>query len=181
MRSDADKPLKRHLPLKEALFLGFCAVFIVFTRTAFRLRLRIPGRNMFFTLFFLMLARGCVPYRFSASFVGLLSGAMRMVLGLGRGGPLLLVRSVLPAFVIDVAAMVMPVLFQSYALCMVVSTVAASTRMIEIFIFDYLIGMDDSIILQSVLLEGLGNVLFGMAGSLLIPPVIRKLKAYGVI
>jgi len=40
---------KLELPLKEALFLGFCAVFILFTRAALRLHLGIPGHAMFFT------------------------------------------------------------------------------------------------------------------------------------
>ena len=54
-------------------------------------------------------------------------------------------------------------------------------RGVGMSIVDHLVGMEQTIILQHMLLKGLFNVLFGMGGSLLIPPVIKKLKAYGVI
>ena len=182
MRTEIEGPAKKKdLPLKEALFLGFCAVFILFTRAALRLHLGIPGHAMFFTLFFLLLARGCVSYRFSATFVGLLSGVMAVVLGLGKGGPLILIKFVLPAVVVDIGAMVIPVVFQSYLLCALLAAVAASTKAIDTYIVDSLVGMDETIILQHVLLKASGGVAFGVVGSLLIPPVIRKLKAYGAI
>ena len=180
-RKTEETTRKTGLPLKEALFLGFCAVFILFTRAALRLHLGIPGHAMFFTLFFLLLARGCVPYRFSASFVGLLSGAMAMVLGLGRGGPLILTKFILPAVVVDIGALIIPGVFQSYLLCAILAAVAASTKALDTYIVDYLVGMNKAIILQHVLLKSLGAVAFGILGSLLIPPVIRKLKAYGAI
>ena len=172
---------KSELPLKEALFLGFCAVFILFTRAALRLHLGIPGHAMFFTVFFLLLARGCVPYRFSASFVGLLSGVMAVVLGLGRGGPLIMIKFVLPAVVVDVGVLLIPGVFGSFLLCALLAAAAASTKAIDTILVDYLVGMDKTIILQHALLKSLGGVVFGVAGSLLIPPVIRKLRAYGAI
>ena len=43
MSTESQTPSSHNLPLKEALFLGFCAVFILFTRAALRLHLGIPG------------------------------------------------------------------------------------------------------------------------------------------
>ena len=56
-----------------------------------------------------------------------------------------------------------------------------STRMAETYIVDTLIGMEREIVLQHAVFQAAGNVAFGVAGSLLIPPVMRKLRAYGVI
>jgi len=172
---------KTTLPLKEALFLGFCAVFILFTRAALRLHLGIPGHAMFFTLFFLMLARACVPYRFASSFVGLLSGVMVVVLGLGKGGPLIMLKFVLPAIVVDIGVMLVPIVFGSYLLCALLAALAASTKMIDTYVVDSLVGMEQAIIFQHALLKASGGVFFGVIGSLLIPPVVRKLRAYGVV
>lgn len=66
----------KHLSLKDALFLGFCAVLIVAARAALRLHLKIPGHSMLFTLFFLLLARGCVRHNLATSFTTLLSAMM---------------------------------------------------------------------------------------------------------
>lgn len=75
----------KRLALKESLFLGFCAVFILLTRVIFRLHLSISGHVMFFTVLFLMIARGSVAYSFAATFTALLAGVGAMVLGIGRG------------------------------------------------------------------------------------------------
>ena len=167
--------------LRESLFMGFCAVFIILTRAALRIHLGIPGHNMFFAVFFLFLARGCTSHRFAATVTGFLAGIMAVILGLGKGGPLILLKFLLPGLAIDIGALLIPMLFGSYLFCGLVAAVAAGTKMLETYIVDYLVGMDADIILQHVLLQTASNMLFGVAGGLLVPSVIRKLKAYGVI
>jgi len=167
--------------LKDSLFLGFCAVFIIVTRIALRLHLKIPGHAMFFTLFFLFLARGCVQYRFAATYTGLISGLIAVILGLGKGGPLILVKFILPAVVIDISAILLPGLFGSFFLCAFVGALASATMFLNTYLIDFLAGMDSELIFAHALVKSLGSVLFGIAASLFIPLVIRKLKAFGVI
>ena len=169
------------MPLKEALFLGFCAILILFTRAALRLHLQISGHSMFFTLFFLMLARGCVSYRLSATFTGLLAGLLAMVFGLGKGGLLIPLKFILPGLVVDLAALMVPGLFGSYLLCAVAGTAAAASKFVNTVLLDWLVGMDRVVMIQHGALEAFGAVLFGLPASLLIPPVIRRLRAYGAI
>jgi hypothetical protein len=156
-------------------------VFIVITRIALRLHLKIPGHAMFFTLFFLLLARGCVKYRFSATFTGLIAGLIAVILGLGKGGPLILVKFILPAIVIDISALLLPGLFGSFFLIAVVGAVASSTMFLNTYLIDYLAGMDSALIFQHALIKSACSIAFGVAASLFIPMVIRKLKAFGVI
>jgi len=174
--------LKKSMPLlKDSLFLGFCAAFIIITRIALRLHLKIPGHSMFFLLFFLFIARGCVPWRFSATFTGFLSGIIAVILGIGKGGPLIMLKFVMPGVVIDICALFLPGLFESYFLCALVGFVAAGTKFLDTLIMDYLIGMDHSVILKHALIDASSAVVFGVIASLFVPPVIRKLKAFGVI
>lgn len=167
--------------LKDSLFLGFCAAFIIITRIALRLHLKIPGHSMFFTLFFLFIARGCVPWRFSATFAGFLSGIIAVILGLGKGGPLVLLKFLMPGMVVDICAFVMPMLFESYFLCALTGLLAAATKFIDTLIKDYIIGMDRSIIVKHALIDASGAIFFGVAAGLFVPPVIKKLKAFDVI
>jgi hypothetical protein len=172
--------LKR-LSLKESLFIGFCAVFIVLLRSGLRLHLNIPGHSMLFMIFFLMLARACVPYRFSASLTGLIAGIMAMVLGLGRGGPLILLKFLPPAIMIDVGAMLIPTWHNRYFFCLVIAAVAASTKFLNTYFVDYLLGMDPTVNLQKAFIDSVFSILFGMVGSLLVPPIMGKLNAHGII
>ena len=167
--------------LKDSLFLGFCAVFIIVTRVALRLHLKIPGHAMFFTLFFLFLAKGCVRYRFSVTYTGLISGLIAVVLGLGKGGPLIMIKFILPAIVIDMSAILLPGLFGSVFLCAVVGALASSTMVLNTYLIDYLAGMDSELIFAHAMIKLLSSMVFGVTASLFIPLVIRKLKAFGVI
>lgn len=169
------------LSLKDALFLGFCAVFILVAKVALRLHLRIPGHSMFFTLFFLLIARGCVQHRLAASFSGLLAGLMAMVMGLGKGGPLILIKYIMPALVVDLMAGCLPGLFLSVSLCMLTAALAAVTRFFTTSLIDLLAGMQLGILIQHAVIKSMGNMLFAIAGSVTVPTVIHKLKAYGAI
>jgi hypothetical protein len=169
------------LSLKDSLFLGFCAVFIIFSRATMRLHLGIPGHAMFFTIFFLMTAKGCVRHPLASTFTGFLAGIMAMVLGLGKSGPLMLLIMIMPAMVIDASLLVAPAALQSYLLSGLIAAVAASTKFIQVYVMDLMVGMDKGVILQHALLDAFTAVLFGTVAGLLIPPVIRKLKAFGVI
>jgi len=146
-----------------------------------RLHLGISGHVMFSTMFFLLIARGCVPRLFAATITGLFAGVAAMALGMGKGGPLLLIKFVLPALVVDAGAAVLPSMFQSYLLCALVAAMAASTKFIDTYVMDLLVAMNQDVILQHAFFEAAPAVLFGVAGGLFVPPVIRRLKSYGVI
>lgn len=169
------------LSLRDSLFLGFCAVFIVVFRMAFRWHLGISGHSMFFTISLLLLARGSIPFRWSATCTGVLSGLMALLLGLGKGGPLIIAKFLFPALIIDLSAIVWPLFFGSYLAVALIAALAASTKFFNSILMDWLVGMDKVLLVQHALIEAAGAVFFGVAGSLLIPPVLRKLKARGVI
>lgn len=169
------------ISLQQSLFLGFCAVFIVLTRVGLRLHLGISGHAMLFTIFFLMLARACVSHRLAASYTGVLAGVIAMALGIGQGGPLILTKFLFPALVIDGACALRPRLLHGYAGCATLAVAAAATKFLSIALTDWLVGMDTTVLAQHAALKSAAAVVFGLLGGLLVPPVVRGLKARGVI
>lgn len=169
------------LSLSNTLFLGFCAVFILVGKAALRLHLKIPGHSMFLTMFFLLVARGCVKHRLAATFTGLFAGVITMIMGMGKGGPLLLLKFALPGMAVDMMALLLPGLFESVILCVLTAGVAGLVKFFSTVLTDFLVGMDLAIIVQHALIQSAGNILFAMAGAAFVPIVIRKLKAYGAI
>lgn len=171
----------RRLSLKESLFLGFCAVFILLFRVVLRLHLHIPGHSMLFTIFFLFLARGCVDYRGASTCTGLLAGLGAFALGLGKMGPVLIPAFVLPGVVIDLGVMLIPKMFNSYVLCVLVAVSASATKFIITLIQDLLLGMDKTVMVQHAAFEAGTAMLFGTLAGLCVVPVIRRLEAYGLV
>ncbi|HAR96097.1 MAG TPA: hypothetical protein DCR97_09070, partial [Deltaproteobacteria bacterium] len=132
--------------LKDAIFLGFCATFIVITRAGLRLHLNIPGHAMFFMCFFLLLAVGCVPKMWAATIVGLVAGIVAVLLGMGQGGPIMLLKFLFPAIIVDCARLIYPRLATGFIACAVVGLVAAASRFVTIVVPDLLAGMEWQII-----------------------------------
>ena len=171
----------RSLELKEALFLGFCAVCILIGKMAFHWKLHVPGHSMFFVMFFLLLAKGCVAHRFSAAFTGLLAGLMSLLLGMGTGGPVHLLKYVVPGLVLDGFGLLLPGLTLRYATCLLAAAAASFSKFFGNAAVDWLVGMDTAVLLQHALLQSLSAMLFGVAGSVLVVPVMHRLRAHGLV
>jgi len=136
---------------------------------------------MFFTMFFLLLGRGCVPKMGAASLVGLIAGLLSTLLGLGKGGPLIILKFICPGLVVDVGAALYPRLTSSYVGCIIVGGIASFTRFIIFFIIEGLLGVEKEIVLQQAVLGSLMSVIFGCLGSAMVPAVVRRLKANKLI
>jgi len=167
--------------LREAIYLGFCAAFIVITRVMLLLHLKIPGHAMFFTMFFLLLGRGSVPKTGAATLVGLITGLLSALLGLGNEGPLVALKFLLPGVIVDLGGVIYPGLPSSYIACMIVGIVASVTRFVTFLAVELLIGMEKELILGHAVVSFILYVVFGGFGSLIVPPIIRRLKANRLI
>jgi len=174
-------PKSAKFTLQEAVCLGFCATFIVITRAGLRLHLNIPGHAMFFTMFFLILARGCVPRMGAATLAGLVSGLLSVLLGMGKGGPLILLKFVVPGLIVDAGGLLYAGFPGSYVACAIIGAVGSASRFLTIVAVEWVMGMDWSLILQHAAFSSAFGVLFGAAGSLMAPPVVRRLKGSGLI
>ncbi|MCF8120506.1 MAG: hypothetical protein K9L83_09890 [Deltaproteobacteria bacterium] len=171
----------RKFPLQDALCLAFCACFIVITRGAFRLHLNIPGHAMFFTMFFMILGRGCVPRLGAATLVGLVAGLLTTLLGMGKGGPLIILKFLLPSLVVDLTGLFFPKLAKSYLLCAVTGALGSASRFLSIIAVEWMVGVDWDIMLQHALISSASGVIFGTVGSIMVPPIVRRLSAHGLI
>ncbi len=167
--------------LREALLLGFCATFIVLTRAGLRLHLHLPGHVMFFTMFFFILARGCVPKIGSATLVGLIVSLASLVLGMGTKGPAVLVKFVFPAVLVDLAGAIAPAFVTSIVACALVGALAAAIRAVADIGLDWLTGMEDEVILLKATITAAMFAIYGGLGSLAVPSIVRRLRKNGLI
>ncbi len=167
--------------LREALLLGFFATFIVLTRAALRLHLSLPGHSMFFLVFFLLMSRACVPKAGATTLVGLIAGLVCLMLGMAKMGPLILANFILPAVIVDVAGYLYPGMVRSYPACLAVGIIASLSKNFSGIGINLLMDMESDIIVRHAMVTSLSGVLFGGAGALLAPPIVRKLQANKLI
>ena len=163
--------------LREAIYLGFCAAFIIITRVMLTVHLKIPGHAMFF----LLLGRGSVPKTGAATMVGLIAGVLSVLLGLGKEGPLVALKFLLPGVVVDVGGAVYPGLASSYAASAIVGTISSASRFVIFLLIELLMGMEKEVVLGQAVFSFILYIIFGGLGSLMVPPIIRRLKANQLI
>lgn len=173
--------LWRRFTLREALLLGFCATFIILTRAGLRLHLHLPGHVMFFTMFFYLLARGCVPKIGAATLVGLIVSLASLLLGMGTKGPAVFVKFIFPALLIDLAGALFPAFVTSMLACALVGAVAAALRALSDIGLEWMSGMEEEVILRKTIITACLFALYGGLGSLAVPSIIRRLRKNGLI
>lgn len=171
----------RKFTLSEGLWLGFCATFMILTKAIFRLHLHLTGHAMFFTIFFFLLGKGTVRKGWAASFIGLVAGILALLLGMGKDGPLVVAKYVISGLVIDAACALYPRVTESYVGCALVAAAASMSKVLILVIVEMLAGMEGTLIMQHAAIASAMNVLFGVLGSLMVPPILRRLKANGLI
>ena len=173
--------LWRRFTLREALLLGFCATFVILTRAGLRLHLHLPGHVMFFTMFFFVLARGCVPKIGAATLVGLITSLASFLLGMGTKGPMVFVKFLLPAMLVDLAGALFPGFVTSMVACLLVGAGAAALRSLSDTGLEWLSGMEEEVILRKALITACLFALYGGLGTLAVPSIVRRLRKNGLI
>ncbi|MDA8428545.1 MAG: hypothetical protein M0T70_04755 [Geobacteraceae bacterium] len=173
--------LWRRFTLREGILLGFCATFIILARAGLRLHLHLPGHVMFFTMFFFLLARGCVPKTGSATLVGLIVSLASFLLGMGTKGPAVFVKFLLPALLVDCAGYIFPAFVTSVVACVLVGSVSAAVRALSDTWIEWLSGMDTEIVLQKTIITASLFALYAGLSALAVPSIIRRLQRNGLI
>ena len=173
--------LWRRFTLREAILLGFCSTFIILTRAGLRLHLHLPGHVMFFTMFFMMLARGVVPKIGSATLVGVIVSLGSILLGMGTKGPAVFIKFILPALLVDLAGAVSPGFVASMLACVLVGAGAAAVRSLADTWLELLSGMDEEVVISKTIITACLFAMYGGLGSLAVPSIIRRLRKNGLI
>lgn len=174
-------PFWERFSTREALFIGFCATFVVLGRAALRLHLHVPGHSAASLAFFLLLARACVPRFGAATLVGGLSGLLVALLGLGRGGPLLVLRMLVPGLLVDLGALLAPGFAARPLVCAAIGAIAGSTRGLVFAPVELLLGIGPELVIAHALASTAGGAAFAALGGALVPAIHRRLAAHRLL
>jgi len=172
-----------HLATRELLLIAFFATFLIAARAALRWHLHIPGHAMLASAFGLVLVRSCVDRRTAGTCCGVIAGVAAAALGMGKGGPLLVLKLALPGAVIDLGFWTRRRLDSpiSIATGAVFGAVAGLVGVGPVVVVEWLAGADTSVIALQVLASGIGKTLFGAAGGAAGAWVAIELAHHGLL
>lgn len=175
--------LARPIETREAILIAFFAAFLVAAKAAMRWHLNVPGHAMIATAFGLVLVRSCVDRRGAATLCGLLAGAACAALGMGRGGPLIVLKLLLPGAVVDLAT---PSRGAGPAIVSIprglaIGALAGASGFLPTVIVEWLADLAPELIALHALTSAAGKTLFGAAGGAAAAWVARELRHHGVL
>ncbi|MCG9737090.1 core component of ECF transporter [Shewanella insulae] len=167
--------------LHDALFIGFCATLLVALKGMLRLKLGLSGHSMFLMSFFYLICYGAVGKNGAISLCGLLAGMMAMTLGIGKGGPLLLLKFGLPAIAMDICLLLLPSLLVLKWRCIILALVATIAWASKGLIEGLLVGLSAQVVALQFAKSLLFGSLFALLAAMLVPPVLERLRSHDLI
>ncbi|WP_192022915.1 core component of ECF transporter [Shewanella sp. WPAGA9] len=173
--------MKQGFTLQNALFIGFCATLLVAIKSMMRMKLGLTGHSMFLMSLFYLVCYCATNKIGSMTLCGLLAGLLAMILGVGKGGPFILLKFALPAFAMDVALIFIANLFSLRWRCILLAVIGSIAWASKSWIQNLLVGMDPQVALVQFGLSSFKGGLFAIAGALLVPIIINRLDAHDLI
>jgi hypothetical protein len=171
----------RRFTLTDSLILASLAVLSVAFKAVFRLKLGLTGHSMFMVTLVLLLARGLVPVRGSVAGCGLVAGLLAMVMGIGKGGPLVLLKFLAPALAIEIVCLLLPkapwTRWQAVLAAWAGVVAWIGKGMLELA----LAGADRAVLATEAGLKALGGGLFATIAALLVPTLLKRLAHHGLV
>ena len=167
--------------LHDALFIGFCATLLVALKGMLRLKLGLSGHSMFLMSFFYLICYGTVGKRGAISLCGLLAGMMAMILGVGKGGPLLLIKFGLPAIAMDLCLLLLPSVLVLKWRCIILALVATLAWASKGLIEGLLVGLSPQVVALQFGKSLVFGSFFALLAALLVPPVLERLRSHDLI
>ncbi|GGI81372.1 core component of ECF transporter [Shewanella gelidii] len=167
--------------LKGALFIGFCAALLVAFKGLLRMKLGLSGHSMLLMTFMYLVCLAVVPRIGAITACGLVTGALAMLAGVGKGGPLLLIKFGVPAIAMDVMLLLGAGALSLRWRCLVLAIAGSLAWATKAGVVSLLAGMTWQIASAKFAMSFFQGGAFAVAGALLVPMVVRKLVAHDVV
>jgi len=167
--------------LQDALFIGFCATLLVAIKSMLRLKLGLSGHSMFLMTFFYLICFGVVGRLGSITACGILAGLTAMILSVGKGGPLILLKFAIPAIAMDLSLLFVAGLLTLRWRCILVGMAGCLAWAGKGWVENMLLGMTLQVALFQFGLSMLSGGMFTLLGALLVPSVLNRLKAHDLL
>ncbi|MFS1425488.1 core component of ECF transporter [Shewanella sp. 10N.286.48.B5] len=173
--------MKSSFELQDALFIGFCATLLVVLKSMLRLKLGLSGHSMFLMTFFYLICYGAVGKVGCITVCGLLAGLVAMLLSVGKGGPLIIIKFGLPAMAMDLALLLIAGVFSIRWQSIILALVGCIAWAGKGWVGNLLVGMSGQVALAKFGLNFIQGSVFAVTAALIVPAVLKQLYAHDLL
>jgi len=162
--------------LADVLRLTMFGTLISTTKDIERVPLHLPGHTSIFWMGFLVLGKGLIPKFGAGIIMGVVSGILAVLLGLGKEGVFVFFKYFVPGLFIDVLTPFFDQKLETPVIGSICGALISLSKMIVNFVLGLLLKLPLFILTVGLGLTSLSHVLFGAAGGAIAALLIKRLR-----
>lgn len=172
---------RTYFTLQDIVLLTMLAALVFVLRVYLRIPTHIPGKSGFFWVIPIILGIGICAKPGSGVYIGVISGALTVMFGMGDNGMLEFINYLVMGLAIDVYSFMFRGHLDSVFVGMVIGAAGNITKMVVNYYLDYIMGVPLELIMAKMGIAPITHVVAGGLGGLLAALVLARLYRSGVV
>ncbi len=165
-----------HIGLADVIRLTMFGTLISVSRFVFQLPIGIPGHTSVYWMGLLMLGKGLIPKFGAGAIMGIVSGILAIVFGLGKEGPLLAFKCIVPGVLLDILAILFLNKLESIWVGVIIGALISWSKLLASIVLGVMLDIPMVFLAMGFGYATLLHVVFGAAGGVLAAVLIKRLK-----
>lgn len=165
-----------NIGLADVIRLTMFGTLISVSRFVLQMPIGIPGHTSVFWMGLLILGVGLIPKFGAGTIMGMVSGILAIVFGLGKEGPLLAFKCIAPGMFLDVLAVLFLYKLESFWVSAIIGALISFSKLAASIALGVILDIPMVFLAMGFGYATLLHVLFGAAGGILAAVLIKRLK-----
>ncbi|MCG9968821.1 hypothetical protein L9W92_12310 [Pelotomaculum terephthalicicum JT] len=165
-----------NIGLADAIRLTMFGTLISVSRFVFQLPIGMPGHTSVYWMGLLMLGKGLIPKFGAGTIMGIVSGVLAIVFGLGKEGPLLAFKCIVPGVLLDILAILFLNKLESIWVGVIIGALLSWSKLLTSIALGVILDIPVVFLAVGFGYAALLHVIFGAAGGVLAAMLIKRLK-----
>lgn len=165
-----------NIGLADVIRLTMFGTLISVSRFVFQLPIGVPGHTSVYWMGLLMLGKGLIPKFGAGTIMGIVSGVLAIVFGLGKEGPLLAFKCIVPGVLLDILAILFFKKLESIWVGVVIGALISWSKLLASIALGIILDIPMVFLAMGFGYATLLHVVFGAAGGVLAAVLIKRLK-----
>ncbi|SFH10185.1 hypothetical protein SAMN05660649_03868 [Desulfotomaculum arcticum] len=179
LSSDLKNPVDSfifNIGLADVIRLTMFGTLISVSRFVFQMPIGVPGHTSVYWMGLLMLGKGLIPKFGAGTIMGIVSGLLAIVFGLGKEGPLLAFKCIVPGVLLDILAILFLNKLESVWVGVIIGALISWSKLLASIALGVILDIPMVFLAMGFAYATLLHVVFGAAGGVLAAVLIKRLK-----
>ncbi len=172
---------RTYFTLYDIVLLTMLAALVFVLRVYLRIPTHIPGKSGFFWVIPIILGIGICAKLGSGTYIGIISGTLTVLFGMGDNGVLEFVNYLVMGLALDVYSFMFRGHLDNAIVGAVIGAAANLTKMVVNYYLDYIMGVPLELIVAKMGIAPFTHVIAAGLGGLLAALVLARLYRSGVV